>query len=67
MDIPRPTQERDDPAELVAGNDDADPGRTERWAAWLAENGAAIESMNRWYEKNGHPLANHMILPGGAV
>lgn len=41
-----------------------DPDRAARWAKWQAEHADRIAASNAWYEKNGHPLAAYMIMPG---
>ena len=33
-----------------------------RWARWLEENRAALESSNRWVEANGIPLAKYRMF-----
>ncbi|MFN3144381.1 MAG: hypothetical protein ACE368_03520 [Paracoccaceae bacterium] len=33
---------------------------------WLAENAAAFAAQADWHERNSHPLAEIMVLPGVA-
>lgn len=33
---------------------------------WLAENADAFTAQSDWHERNGHPLADIMVAPGGS-
>ena len=36
--------------------------KTARWAQWLEENRAALQSSNEWVEANGLPLAKYRMF-----
>ncbi|MFD0858891.1 type II toxin-antitoxin system CcdA family antitoxin [Roseovarius aquimarinus] len=33
---------------------------------WLAENADAFAAQSEWHERNGHPLADIIVAPGGS-
>ncbi len=33
---------------------------------WLAENADAFTAQSDWHERNGHPLADIIVAPGGS-
>ncbi len=53
-------------ASVAAGIDEALEVNEARQEHWLTENAAAFAAQADWHARNGHPLAEIMVGPGGA-
>lgn len=53
-------------ASVAAGTDEAPEVNEARQEHWLAENAVAFAAQADWHARNGHPLAEIMVGPGGA-